>query len=90
MDLDGGNPFLGAFEGVGPEISTFWAQMALATLVPITGPKKSQFQGPPLQTPLVMDYSPIQIHTSHPPHINNMQVLLRDRERRMGDREQIT
>ncbi len=23
MDLDGGNPFIGAFEGVGPEISTF-------------------------------------------------------------------
>jgi hypothetical protein len=33
MDLNEGNPFLGAFEGVGPEISTFWAQMALATLV---------------------------------------------------------
>jgi hypothetical protein len=33
MDLDEGNSFLGAFEGVGPEISTFWAQMALATLV---------------------------------------------------------
>ncbi len=30
------------------------------------GPKKSQFQGPPLQTSLVMDYSPIQIDTSRP------------------------
>jgi hypothetical protein len=41
--------------------------VALATLVAISGPKKgSRFQGPPLQTPLVMDYSPIQIHMSRP------------------------
>jgi hypothetical protein len=37
----GGNPFLGAFEGVGPEISTFLGPMALATLVPISGPTPS-------------------------------------------------
>jgi hypothetical protein len=40
MDLDGGNPFLGPFEGVGFEISTLLAQMALAALVAISGPKK--------------------------------------------------
>jgi len=34
--------------------------------LPFQGPKQSRFQGPPLQAPLVMDYSPIQIHKSHP------------------------
>ncbi len=66
MDLDGG-------KSISPGISRlFWAQMALATLIPISGPKKSGFQGPPLQTPLVIDYSPIQIHTSA--HINNRYI----------------
>ncbi len=35
-DLDAGNPFLGPFEGVGPEsLEFFWAQMALAALAAI-------------------------------------------------------
>ncbi len=42
----GGNPFFGAVEGVGPEILTFWAQMALSTLVPILGTKKVTISGP--------------------------------------------
>jgi hypothetical protein len=34
-------------EGVGPEKSRlFWAQMALASLVPFQGTKKSRFSGP--------------------------------------------
>ncbi len=44
----------------------FWAQMALAALVAFSGPKKSRFQGPPLQKTIVMDFPPIQIHTSRP------------------------
>jgi hypothetical protein len=33
----------------------FWAQMALASLVAISGPKKSlDFQGPPLPLPLIV------------------------------------
>jgi hypothetical protein len=61
-----GNPFVGAFEGIGPEILTFWAQMALATLVPISGPKKVSISGPiPSNTPR-NGFPPIQIHTSSP------------------------
>ncbi len=33
--------------GSGVESRLFWAQMALATLVPFKGPKKSRFLGPP-------------------------------------------
>ncbi len=32
---------------VEPGARLFWAQMALATLVPFQGPKKSRFLGPP-------------------------------------------
>jgi hypothetical protein len=42
----GGNLFLGAFEGIGHEILTFWVKMALATLVPISGPKTVSISGP--------------------------------------------
>jgi hypothetical protein len=36
-----------------------WAQMALATLVPFKGPKKSRFLGPPPpKMPLVIDSPP--------------------------------
>jgi hypothetical protein len=31
------NPLLRALEGAGPEISTFWAQMALASLIAFSG-----------------------------------------------------
>ncbi len=74
----GVNPFLGAFEGVAPELKSrlFWAQMALAMFVPISGPKNVSISGPTpsKKTPLVMDYSPI-IHTSCGlPHINNRYI----------------
>jgi hypothetical protein len=37
----------------------FWAQMALAALVPFKGPKKSRFLGPhPPKMPRVMDSPP--------------------------------
>jgi hypothetical protein len=39
--------------------------------LPFQGLKKSRFQGPPLQTPLVMDYSSIQIYINH---INNRYI----------------
>jgi hypothetical protein len=42
-------PLLRPLEGVGPEISIFLAQMELASLVAISGPKKCQFQAYPLQ-----------------------------------------
>ncbi len=38
--------------------------MALAMLDAISGPKKSQFQGPPLPMALVIDIAPIKIITS--------------------------
>jgi hypothetical protein len=42
-----------------PPCRLFWAQMALAGLVPFKGPKKSQFLGPPPpKTPRVMDSPP--------------------------------
>ncbi len=37
------------------------AKMALAALVAISGPKKSQFQGPPLIMALVMDIARLRI-----------------------------
>ncbi len=39
----------------------FWAQVALAALVAILGPKKSRFQGPPLIMALVMDSARLKI-----------------------------
>ena len=48
----------------------FWAQMALAALVPFKGPKKSRFLGPsPLKCPELRIVPP-QNHFV-PPHINN-------------------
>jgi hypothetical protein len=73
MYLFGINPFLGVFEGVGPEISTFWAQMALATLVPISGPKKVLISGP---TPSNAPRYGLLPHPNPyvPPHINNRYI----------------
>ncbi len=42
MVLRGAKSLRGALEGV----AFFWAQMALASLVPFQGPKKSRFSGP--------------------------------------------
>ena len=51
----------------------FWAQMALATLVPFKGPKKSRFLGPsPLKCPSLWIVPP-QNHFV-PPHINNRYI----------------
>ncbi len=66
--------FSGGLKGWALKSKFFGAQMALATLIPISGPKKSQFLGSPLQTHLVMDYSPIQIHMSRPPAPYKQQV----------------
>jgi hypothetical protein len=41
----------------------FWAQMSLAALVAIQGPKKDRFQGPPLIMALVMDIARLKIVT---------------------------
>ncbi len=46
MVLRAATSLLGALEGVGPETRLFWAQMALASLVPFQGPKKSRLSGP--------------------------------------------
>jgi hypothetical protein len=47
MVLRSATSLLGALEGVGPEnLDFFWAQMALASLVPFQCPKKSRFSGP--------------------------------------------
>ncbi len=41
MDLDVGNPFLGSFDGVGPEIETFLGpEMATSAASAIWGQKK--------------------------------------------------
>jgi len=49
MVSSGQYALLGRFIGVGPEFSTFLGPgMALASLVPFQGPKKSRIQGPPL------------------------------------------
>ncbi len=46
----------------------FWAQMALAALVPFKGPKKSRFLGPPPppKMPLVMDSPPLNTTSYRP------------------------
>jgi hypothetical protein len=50
----------------GPKYALFGPKCHSLRSLPFQGPRKSRFQGPPLQTPLVMDFSPIQIHTSRP------------------------
>ncbi len=75
MDLDGGNPFLGAFEGVGPEILTFWAQMALATLIPISGPRKVSISGPTLSNAPRYGLLP-HPNPYVPPHIYNRCIII--------------
>ncbi len=46
MVLRGATSLLGTLEGVGPEnLNFFWAQMAITSLVPFQGPKKSRFSG---------------------------------------------
>jgi hypothetical protein len=66
----GGNPFLGALEGVDPEIFTFLGQMALATLVAISGPKKVSISGPTPSNAPRYGLLP-QPNPYVPPHINN-------------------
>jgi hypothetical protein len=53
MILMRANPLLGPLEGVGPENLDFlWAQIALALLVAISGPKKVEiFSAHPFQWP---------------------------------------
>ncbi len=46
MVLRGATSLLGALEGGGPKSRLFWAQMALASLVPFQDLKKSRFSGP--------------------------------------------
>jgi hypothetical protein len=46
----------------------------ITLLVAISGPKKSRFQGPPLQTALVMDSPPSHPNPYVPPHINNRYI----------------
>jgi hypothetical protein len=48
------------------KISTFWAQMALAALYIISGPKSLDFQGPLLPMPLEMDVARSKIISSRP------------------------
>ncbi len=64
MDLDGGNPFLGAFEGVGPEI---------LTLIAISGPKKVLISEP---TPSNAPRYGLLPHPNPyvPPHIKNRYI----------------
>ncbi len=49
-----------------PKCRLYWPKWHSLRSLPFRGPKKSRFQGPPLQTPLVMEFSPIQIHMSRP------------------------
>jgi hypothetical protein len=51
----------------------FWAQMALATLVPFKGPKKSRFLGPPPLKCTSLWTVPPQNHFV-PHHINNRYI----------------
>ena len=51
----------------------FWAQMALAALVPFKGPKKSRFLGPsPLKCPSLWIVPPQNHFVPH--HINNRYI----------------
>ncbi len=66
MDLDGGNPFLGRLKGWALKSRLFWAQMALAELAAILGPKKVSISGPIPKNDPGNGFPPIQIHTSRP------------------------
>jgi hypothetical protein len=46
-------------------LCTFWAQMALASLVPFQGPKKSRFSGPTPSNAPRNDVAPLKIITYH-------------------------
>ncbi len=59
MVLRGATSLLGALEGVGPN-RLFWAQMALALLVPFQGPKKSRFSGPTPSNAPSKDVEPLK------------------------------
>ena len=64
-DFEAGNiHYVGHLKGWALNSRLFWVQMALASLVAISGPKKSQSQGPPLQMALVMDIARFKIITS--------------------------
>jgi hypothetical protein len=67
------NPLLRPLEGVGSEISTFWAQMALALLDAISGPKKVLISGPTPSNNPRYGYCPHQNHYI-PRHINNRYI----------------
>jgi hypothetical protein len=62
MLLRGATSSLGAFEGVGPENQDL-TQLALSSLVPSQGPKKSQFSGYPLFNAPHDDVAPLKIIT---------------------------
>jgi hypothetical protein len=62
MVLMWADPLLRPFEGVDPEISTFWDQMALASYIAISWPKKvSIFRANTFQKALVLDVARIKI-----------------------------
>jgi hypothetical protein len=46
-----------------PPSRLFWAQMALASLVPLKGPKKSRFSGPTPSNAPRNDVAPLKIIT---------------------------
>jgi hypothetical protein len=60
--------------GGGVGIRNEFRRWHLLRSFPFQGPKK--LQGPPLQTPLVMDYSPIEIHTSRPIYTTGTLIVI--------------
>ncbi len=65
MILMRANPLLRLLEQLDPEISSFLgSEMAIASLIAISEPKNSWFQGPPLPVAWAMDIGHIKIITS--------------------------
>jgi hypothetical protein len=67
------NSLLEPLEGVDPEISCFWAQMALTSLFAISGPKKVLISGPTTSNGPRHGYC---LHQNYyvPRHINNRYI----------------
>jgi hypothetical protein len=56
-DFDGANPLFGPLEGVGPENIDFcWPKWHMLRSLPFQDQKCLNFQGPPLQMALIMDF----------------------------------
>jgi hypothetical protein len=73
MGLDGGNPFLGAFEEVGPEISTFLGPNGTCyARCHFRAQKSLDFMAHPFKRPSLWIFPHPNPYV--PPHINNRYI----------------